>query len=125
VGLDIFSADLGKALRVINIYGPCQQRESFWNHLLGLSLLADDHLIIGGDLNFSLGFGESWGASTQIDALTRHMTDLLERHDLSDVPMVKPLPTWQNRRIGDAALARRLDRFLMRGTLLQELHHYR
>jgi len=125
LGFDLFSADLGTTLRVINIYGPCQQRESFWNNLLGLSILSVEHLIIGGDLNFSLGYGESWGASAQIDPLTAFMTDLLDRHDLSDVPMIKPLPTWRNRRIGDAALARRLDRFLMKGTLLQRLHHFR
>eukprot|EP00253_Pinus_taeda_P020087 PITA_20087 len=39
--------------------------------------------------------------------------------------MQKILPTWRNRRVGDAALARRLDRFLMKETLLQQLHHYK
>eukprot|EP00253_Pinus_taeda_P015017 PITA_15017 len=39
--------------------------------------------------------------------------------------MNKPLPTWRNRRVGEAALARRLDRFLMKGPLLQHLHHYK
>jgi len=39
--------------------------------------------------------------------------------------MQKLLPTWRNRRVGDAALARRLDRFIMKDTLLQRLHHYK
>eukprot|EP00253_Pinus_taeda_P035172 PITA_35172 len=53
------------------------------------------------------------------------MTDLLERHDLIDVPMIKILPTWRNRRIGEAALARRLDRFIMKGTMFRQLHLYK
>eukprot|EP00253_Pinus_taeda_P003595 PITA_03595 len=61
----------------------------------------------------------------QVDSITGYMTDLLERHNLIDVPMHKPLPTWRNRRIGVAALARRLDRFIMKGPLIQQLHFYK
>jgi len=124
MGLDLFSADLGTCLRVINIYGPCQERESFWNHTLSLSLFTTNNINIGGDLNFSLGYSESWGSMAQVDSITGYTTDLLERHNLIDVPMHKPLPTWKNRRIGEAALARRLDRFTMKGTLIQHMHYY-
>jgi len=51
--------------------------------------------------------------------------NLLEQHNLSNVPMNKPLPTWRNRKIGDATLARRLDRFLIKVPLLQYLNRYR
>lgn len=125
LGLDLFSADLGTNLRVINIYGPCHQRESFWNRLLSLHILSAENTIIGGDLNFSLGYSESWGSSAQIDPITGYMTDLLERHDLIDVPMIKILPTWRNRRIGEAALARRLDRFIMKGSMFRQIHLYK
>lgn len=30
IGLDLFSAKLGLTIRIINVYGPCQQREYFW-----------------------------------------------------------------------------------------------
>jgi len=30
MGIDLFSLELGTSLRVIKIYGPCQQREHFW-----------------------------------------------------------------------------------------------
>lgn len=40
MGIDSFSSELGKSLRILNIYGPCHQRETFWRHLLNLSLLA-------------------------------------------------------------------------------------
>eukprot|EP00253_Pinus_taeda_P029832 PITA_29832 len=125
MGINLFSADLGYSLRVINIYGPCHQREHFWQYLLGLSIFSAEHIIIGGDLNFSLGYGESWGSMAQVDSIMGYMTDLLACHNLIDVPMNKPLPTWRNRRVGEAALAYRLDRFIMKETLLQQLHHYK
>eukprot|EP00253_Pinus_taeda_P009046 PITA_09046 len=125
LGIDIFSSELGKSLRILNVYGPCHQREFFWRRLLNFSLLAQDHTILGGDLNFSLGFSESWGHSAQVDAITEFMRNILDQKDFIDVPMQKPQPTWRNRRVGTAALARRLDRFLMKGPLLQHFHHYK
>lgn len=125
MGIDIFSTELGKNLRIVNVYGPYHQSEHFWQHFLTLSILAFDHIIIRGDLNFSLGFRESWGSSAHVDAISGHMTNLLEQTNFVDVPMHKPLPTWRNRRVGEAALARRLDQFLMKSPLLQHLHHYK
>ena len=123
--MDIFSAELGMDLRVINVYGPCQGREAFWNRFLSLSITSLNNLIIGGDLNFSLGYEESWGFQAPVDQLTESMEALLNQHYLIDVPMIKPLPTWRNRRVGEAALARRLDRFLIKVPLLQKLSRYR
>eukprot|EP00253_Pinus_taeda_P027637 PITA_27637 len=125
LGADIFSADLGVAFRIVNVYGPCQHREPFWNTLLNLSLMTASHTILGGDLNFSLGFHESWGSMAQVDSITNFMRNALEQADFVDVPMHQPMPTWRNRRVGEAALARRLDRFLLKGPLVQELHHYK
>eukprot|EP00253_Pinus_taeda_P003996 PITA_03996 len=125
LGLDLFSEELGTNLQIVNIYGPCQQREHFWQHLLGLSIFSSDHIIIGGDLNFSPGYGESWGSMAQVDSISGFMTDLLEQFNLMDVPMNKPLSTWRNRRVGEASLARRLERFIMKRPLLQQLHHYK
>lgn len=96
IGLDFFSADLGMDLRIVNIYAPCSQRESFWRNTLQLPLLNEDHVIIGGDLNFSLGFRESWGTEAQIDSITDYMTNLLEQPDFSDISLQRLLPTWRN-----------------------------
>jgi len=108
LGADIFCSDLGCLLRIINIYGPCHHRELFWRNLLSRNLLSIDHTIIGGDLNFSLGYTESWGEAAQIDPITDYISRLLEQHDFIDIPVQKPQPTWRNRRTGDVALARRL-----------------
>lgn len=61
IGADIYSAELGSEIRVLNIYGPCHHRDIFWEMLLGTDIIQAYNLIIGGDLNFSLGFSESWG----------------------------------------------------------------
>eukprot|EP00253_Pinus_taeda_P032143 PITA_32143 len=123
--MDLYSVELGMELRVLNVYGPYQGREAFWQHLSNLSLTSLNNLILGGDLNFSIGYSESWGSAAQIDPLSEVMETLLDQAQLLDVPMIKPLPTWRNRRIGEVALARRLDRFVIKTQLLQLLSHYR
>jgi len=40
-----------------------------------------------------LGFGESWGSMAQVDSSTGYMANLLEHHNLVDIPMNKPLHT--------------------------------
>lgn len=54
-----------------------------------------------------------------------YMMNLLEPHNLTDVPMNKPLPTWRNRMVREAALARRLEHFLIKVPLLHQLNRYR
>lgn len=125
LGLEFFSTDLGMNLRIVNIYAPCNHREQFWQRLLHLSLMEGEKTIIGGDFNFSLWFRESWGSTAQIDSIIDYMTNLLEQTKFVDIPMHKLLPTWRNRRVGDATLARRLNRFIMKDSLLHQLHHYK
>eukprot|EP00253_Pinus_taeda_P026822 PITA_26822 len=125
LGADIYCSDLGSPLRIVNIYGTCHHREIFWRNLLSRNLLSIDHTIIGGDLNFSIGYSESWGGAAQIDPITDYISGLLEHHDFIDIPVQKPQPTWRNRRTGDVALARRLDRFLMKGPLIHRLQSFK
>jgi exonuclease III len=60
-GMFVYVAELGKYFTILNIYGPTQDRPQFWNALLEKSFLKDRFLILGGDLNFSIGAAESWG----------------------------------------------------------------
>lgn len=80
---------------------------------------------LGGDLNFSLGFSESWGHHAQIDSLTDIMTNLLEEHKWIDIPSARMQFTWSNNRSGEQSLARRLDRFLIKESLLSDLPRIR
>jgi len=76
---------------------------------------------MGGDLNFSLGISESWGTHAIPDPLVDYIISSLEQVELVDIQMPKFLPTWRNQRTGDAALARRLDRFLIKLPVLLTL----
>lgn len=47
-------------LCIINSYAPFIGRRQYWDQVTGSGLLGIDSLIIVGDLNFSMGFGEIW-----------------------------------------------------------------
>jgi hypothetical protein len=53
--MNVFVEELGKYFTVLNIYGPTQDRPQFWNTLLAKYFIKDSFLILGGDLNFSIG----------------------------------------------------------------------
>jgi hypothetical protein len=61
IGLNMFSAELGRSLTLINIYGPYADRKRYWDSLAKCSWLSEQEVIVGGDLNFSLGAAEVWG----------------------------------------------------------------
>jgi len=66
---DIRSTDLEMNFQILNVYGLCQNRPAFWQKLLSFDSFFIDHLILGGDLNFSIGHSESWGHRAQRDSL--------------------------------------------------------
>lgn len=61
LGIDIFVEGLGKEFKILNIHGPYLDILPFWETLLKLKLLKAENLILGSDLNFSLGEAETWG----------------------------------------------------------------
>ena len=61
LGVELFCADLGISLTVINVYGPYNNRAQFWDSLFQNPLVNGDSVVLGGDLNFSLGHNEVWG----------------------------------------------------------------
>jgi len=67
--VEVLSADLGQTVKVVNIYGPYNNRAPFWEALFENPLLCGDSLVIGGDLNFSLGQSEVWGPHAHVDSL--------------------------------------------------------
>lgn len=86
LGMDIFSRALETEIRVMNVYGPCMDRATFWRSLLNSHFMQADNIILGGDLNFLLGFSESWGHSAQVDGLSDTISALLEQHQWVDIP---------------------------------------
>ena len=63
----LHSFELQLDLCFINIYGPYTEREVFLNNLSGMNCFSYPNLVVGGDLNFSLGHSEIWGAKARVD----------------------------------------------------------
>lgn len=59
IGLEVYSIDLCLSISILNVYGPCMDKVPFWNSLFSKSLLKHTILVVGGDLNFSLGLLEA------------------------------------------------------------------
>jgi hypothetical protein len=50
-----------KSYNLLNVYGPCSDRQLFWEKIEARGLLDLDNLIIAGDLNLTTSVGEVWG----------------------------------------------------------------
>jgi len=82
-------------------------------------------VILGGDLNLTLGAAEIWGPRAIPDSLADFFISSFSRGGLVDVEPTKLHATWRNRRTGDNRVAKRLDRFLMDERLLDTFHFVR
>jgi hypothetical protein len=94
LGVDIFLEGLGLELRLLNVYGPYSDRITFWDTLFKKNLLKEKPLILGGDLNLSLGNVEVWGPSARPDPLYARFSHLFNDMGFIDLPPVKLPPTW-------------------------------
>jgi len=125
LGVQLFSVEFGKLLTVLNIYGPYNNREAFWIDLLGKEFIQNNWVVLGGDLNLTLGAAEIWGPRAIPDPLNEFFIRSFARAGLVDVEPAKLTATWRNRRAGDNRIAKRLDRFLIDERLLDSLHFVR
>jgi hypothetical protein len=76
-------------------------------------VLSLPNLILGGDLNIILTADEHWGGPFLPGSSEAFYRDLFASNNLIDVQPPCLVPTWRNGRTGTAAIARRLDRFLV------------
>ena len=120
--VSLVSIELNLDLCFVNIYGPYIDREKFWNNFLNMDCLKCDRLILGGDLNFSLGLSKIWGVTERVDCLSNFFTKTMENFGLVDIDPSVMLPTRSNRRVGDDSICKRLDRLLGFADLLD--HDY-
>ena len=125
MGMEVLSPDFSLPISIVNIYGPCQGREIFWEDLMVKSSMKSSLLIVGGDLNFSIGRAEAWGPSAREDPLSIFFQNLLLDNNLSDPFPLKLKPTWRNRRAGEDRIAKRLDRFLLSEGLISKTSIFR
>jgi hypothetical protein len=106
LGITVISTELEDPLNIVNIYGPCHNRGSYWDVVVNKSFLKENHLILGGDLNFSLGIKEVWGTHARSDPLSTYFTQKLEELNLLDIEPVNFKPTWRNNRVGEDNIAK-------------------
>ena len=85
---------------------------------MNLDCLKCEKLILGGDLNFSMGVSDIWGTRARLDSLSDFFIKFLETFGLVDIVPSVMLPTWTNRRVGAKSICKRLDRFLVSADLL-------
>jgi hypothetical protein len=76
-------------------------------------LLNTELLILGGNLNFSLGEVESWGPNAHLDNQAAYFRHLIDSKGIIDVAPPKMLLTWRNMRTREARVAKILDHFLI------------
>eukprot|EP00253_Pinus_taeda_P019430 PITA_19430 len=125
MGMEVQSSENAFSFTICNVYDPCQDRVSFWNDLMSKSFLKGKNMVIGGDLNFSIGRAEAWGPSAREDPLTDFFLNMLSTNNLLDINLLKLKPTWRNRRTGEARVAKRLDRFLINEELAAKIPMFR
>jgi hypothetical protein len=74
-----------KRYNLLNLYGPCSNRQHFWEKLEVRGLLDLDNLIIAGDFNLTTTVGETWGATATLDTLADYFNMLFVAHHLVDL----------------------------------------
>jgi hypothetical protein len=100
IGLTILSLELGHKLTILNIYGPHQDRQNYWNSLANCDWFKAKDFLLGGDLKFFLGASEFWGPRGTPDPLNHFFLNFLDQQGLVDLEPQKLSPTWSNRRVG-------------------------
>jgi hypothetical protein len=78
---------------ILNVYGSFTARQDFWDRLALRGILDFKNLILAGDLNFTIGVNEVWGASSHLDKMANFFKDLLLTHHLIDLAPTAPTST--------------------------------
>jgi hypothetical protein len=84
---------IGEELHIINVYGPYKNRGPLWDTIFNKSFLKYQSVILGGDLNFSLGLSEVWGMHAREDPLAGYFTQKLVACKLVDIEPTRLKPT--------------------------------
>lgn len=108
-------------INILNICAPYKNRSHFWDKFFYLEILDIDSLMIAGDLNITLSSEERWGKCRKTDPLSdRIKYELLHRY-LVDVAPSKMMPTWDNGRIEEAYITKRIDRFIVHVSIIDKM----
>eukprot|EP00253_Pinus_taeda_P005167 PITA_05167 len=87
--------------------------------------MGSHNMVLSGDLNFSIGSVEALGPAARVDPLSEFFVNAITSHNLIDVNLIKLKPTWRNRRVGEAKIVKRLNRFLLSEDLTTNIPIFR
>ena len=71
----------------------------YWEKFFNSPLFIAPNLMLGGDLNFTIGDTEIWGTHAHRDPFTYYFLSKLEDLSFFGIVPVKIIPTWWNMRV--------------------------
>eukprot|EP00253_Pinus_taeda_P029310 PITA_29310 len=107
-------------INILNVYAPCKDRASYWEHFIASGIMENEALLIARDLNSTLDPDEVWGKGKKADAIGEKIKEAMLQFNYVDICPKTLSPTWDNGRSGDAYIAKRLDRFIMHEQLMEK-----
>jgi hypothetical protein len=114
-----------RRISFLNAYGSRSGRWQFWEQVEAKGLLAQDDLILAGDLKFFTSTNEVWGEVALSDPMADFFKNLFANNQLVDVKPTVLMPTWRNGRRGVEEIQKRLDRVYVSETILCDAARYR
>ena len=104
--IDILCKGLGIVMIVLNLYGPYEGKQDFWDILLATNCFKVQNLIMGGDLNLILNRGDNWGQNARFNRITYYFCHHFDQEGLVDVGPIELRPIWKNNRIGSEGISK-------------------
>eukprot|EP00253_Pinus_taeda_P008693 PITA_08693 len=108
-------------IHILNVYAPYKDRASYWDLFIASGILENEALLIMGDLNCTMGPDEVWGRGEKANSIGEKIKEAMMLFNYVDICLDSMSPTWDNGRLGDAYIAKILDRFIMHEQLIEKL----
>ena len=89
--------------------------------MLQISFKKSEKVILGGNLNFTLGTQEVWGSRDRIGPVVNIFEQKLREGCLIiDLALAKLKRTWTNKRTRESKIAKRIDTFIIMENLIEK-----
>ena len=100
-------------LHIRNCYGTYGDIYQFWDQIQKDNFLKLPFLILGGDINFTVGIVEVWVEKSCLDPMGDFFIHSFEKEGMVDITQGPMRPMWINQRDGIEATGKHLGHFLI------------